>query len=757
MAPRNVFPVWPRGLAGYMALAFSLLSTLLTVVIVGVVQREATEHVQDTIGRGLGELAVQTVDKLDRGMYERYRDIALLVHRRELGDPARSLAERRALLDDVLDSYRYYGWIGLAGPDGKVTVAAKGRLEGMDVSMRPWFRDALRGRHVGDVHEAVLLARYYGGGEREPMRFVDVAFPYPGRDGRPAGVVGAHLSWVWARDVQRSIIAPLEAGRKVEAMIVDAGGRVLLGPPGLQDLRLPGAALRVDGRPAGVRQCWSDGRCYLVGVARSHGYADFPGLGWQVLVREDVQTALQPVRRLRRYALASGLALALLFSVAGALVAGWITRPLKRLAHAARDVQDGRATLVAGGTSSYEEVRLLAASLNRLVRSLVWRGQMLERLNATLEGRVRARTVELAAALADVESGARRLRTVIDIAQDAFIGIGMDGAIVDWNPQAATMFGWTREEAIGRPIEAIVPARFAGSVGRSLARYHASGELTLLGRRIERVVCDRHGTEFPIEMTLNLVDAGPRPFFSMFVHDISMRKKVEGMKNTFIATASHELRTPLTSMRVALALLDEGTVGALDAESRELIGIAHRHCERLVRLADDMLDIQKIEAGVLALDRVRQPVRPLLDEAVLAMRPLARERGVALACAGAGADGMEPVADVDRDRLLQVLTNLLSNAIKFSPPGSAASVSAAALPDGVRIVVADQGRGIPEAFRARLFQRFAHQGSGGGSGLGLSICKGIVEQHGGRIAVASEEGRGTTFVIDLPAGRDVNP
>ncbi|WP_051971487.1 sensor histidine kinase [Massilia sp. 9096] len=747
----STFPK-PRGLAGYMALAFTLLSVLLTFIIVAVVERKTTEHVEQTIGRGLAELAVQTVDKLDRGMYERYREIALLARRRELGDETRSIEARRELLDDVLTSYRYYGWIGLAGLDGKVEVAGNGLLEGADVSQRPWFGNALRGLHVGDVHEAKLLYRLLAPQAKEPMRFVDVAFPYLGRDGKPRGVVGAHLSWAWAKDVQQSIIAPLEASRKVDAMIVDARGKVLLGPPGLQGTRLPASAMgQLANRDRGFeQQMWPDGQHYLVGMAGSQGYADYPGLGWKVLVRENLDTALAPVQLLRRYALASGVGLALLFSVAGAFVARWITRPLNRLAGAARNLREDDDQLIDGGASSYEEVRELAASLNRLVRDLVLRRADVEKLNATLERRVADRTLELAAALDEVKAGADRVRDIIEIAQDGYVAVDLDGAIVDWNSQAATMFGWRREEALGQPVARLVPERFRDSVRRSLSQFVATGTLGVLGRRVERIVCDRDGAEFTVELTINLVGSGPRPFFSIFLHDISLRKKVERMKNEFIGTVSHELRTPLTSMRVSLSLLAQGNVGQLDPEAQELADIAHRHCERLVRLVDDMLDIQKIEAGVLGLRTSQHLLLPMVQEAAGAMRGLGRDRSIVVSCASAGGCA-ELAAEIDYDRMLQVLTNLLSNAIKFSPPGSKVDITVAANAGGARISVADHGRGIPAPFRERVFSRFAHHGSGGGSGLGLSICKGIVEEHGGRIGFVSEEGKGTTFHIDLPA------
>lgn len=755
---RSAFP-FPRGLAGYMALAFSLLSIVLTVVIVQVVEHKATQHVEETIGRGLAELALQTSDKLDRGMYERYREVALLARRSELGDESRPVAVRRALLDDVLSSYRYYGWIGLAGLDGKVRVAARGLLEGADVSARPWFGHALKGRHVGDVHEALLLAKLLQQEGGEPMRFVDVAFPYRGPDGRISGVLGTHLSWAWALDVEESIIAPLEKSRQVEAMIVSANGVVLLGPDDLQGKRLPTSLLAVSNpaQPTWREETWPGGTRYLTGLSRSKGYADYPGLGWTVIVRQKVATALVPIDLLRQYALASGIALALLFSVVGAFVARMITRPLKQLARSARALQEGsaQAPVIEGGGSDYVEVRELADSLNHLVQDLIRRSGELELLNATLERRVGERTNELAAALAQVQANEQRIHTIIDTAQDAFIGVGLDGRIVDWNTQARAMFGWSRSEAIGKPVELTVPERFRFSVRKSLERFAATGELGLLGQRVERVVSDRNGNEIPVELTLGLVASGTRPFFSIFLHDISMRKKIERMKDEFIGTASHELRTPLTSMRVSLSLLAQGTVATLEPEVQELVDIAHRHCERLVRLVNDMLDVQKIEAGGLQLNKRREMVLPLVQEAIVGMRGFGQERHIALECECPGGCG-ELEAELDHDRLLQVLTNLLSNAIKFSPPDSRVVVRierrSNGMSDVLRLSVIDHGSGIPDTFRERIFQRFAQAGSAGGSGLGLSICKGIVEEHGGSLSFTSVEGKGTSFHVDLPAG-----
>ena len=182
-----VEPLKPRGLGAWLALAFSTLTVVLTLLLVEVVESASTEQVKSSIGHGLGELAMQTADKLDRGMYERYREVNLMARRRDLVDSATSQEQRRKVLADMQETYWYYEWIGMAGLDGQVLVEARGLLEGANVAQRPWFRDALKGVYVGDVHEAVLLAKLLPAPEGEPRRFVDVAFPYMDTQGRPSG------------------------------------------------------------------------------------------------------------------------------------------------------------------------------------------------------------------------------------------------------------------------------------------------------------------------------------------------------------------------------------------------------------------------------------------------------------------------------------------------------------------------------------------------------------------------------------------
>jgi signal transduction histidine kinase len=234
--------------------------------------------------------------------------------------------------------------------------------------------------------------------------------------------------------------------------------------------------------------------------------------------------------------------------------------------------------------------------------------------------------------------------------------------------------------------------------------------------------------------------------------ELDERRRVEKLKDDFISMVSHELRTPLTSIHGALGLIG-GRFGAdLPAPVVQLVDVARRNSLRLVRLVNDILDLQKIESGTLAFE-----LRPLelahhLRQAVETTEPYAASFGVAIALRDTPPHAW---LRVDADRSMQVMTNLLSNAAKFSAPGTTVTVTAGRRAGVLRIEVADRGPGIPDAFRDRIFQRFAQADSSltrerGGSGLGLSIAKAIVERMGGRIGFETQLGAGTTFYVDFP-------
>ncbi|MFP2932128.1 ATP-binding protein [Pyxidicoccus sp. 3LG] len=229
----------------------------------------------------------------------------------------------------------------------------------------------------------------------------------------------------------------------------------------------------------------------------------------------------------------------------------------------------------------------------------------------------------------------------------------------------------------------------------------------------------------------------------------------ERLKNEFVSTVSHELRTPLTSIRGSLGLLTGGVAGPLPPAVAEMIGIAHKNSERLIRLINDILDLDKMESGRLDVELVPAELAPLLVQAAEAHHGYAEEYGVRVETV---LDAPGALARVDVDRLAQVLANLLSNAIKFSPRCERVTLRLGRHGGGLRVSVEDRGPGIPEAFRARIFQKFAQaDGSDSrkrsGTGLGLSIARALVERLGGTLDFTTAVGAGTTFWFDLPEWR----
>ncbi len=736
------------GLATYLAVVFAALSALLTLILVLVLGKTASDEVRDTIGDSLAELASQTADKLDRGMFERYREVKLMAQRVDASEPD----QVRRLLAVAQQSYPYYAWIGAAGMDGKVATATGGLLEGVDVSKRPWYANALAGTFVGDVHEAVLLAKLLPKTSNEPMRFVDVAFPYKGKNGKVVGVLGAHLSWQWARDIEQTILQTHSTRKQVHGLIVNSDGEVLLGPQGTLGLKAPTASTVHKGTGYSV-EVWPDGRTYLVGHSPSRGRYDYPGLGWRVLVRQDTDAAFEPVKSMQRTILFSGLGIALAFSVFGVLAARRVSQPIQALSAAADSIASGKAPNMPTTQGSFAEVHALTRSLTALVTKLKENEVALSEMNQSLEKRVVKRTHELDAALADIRANEERIETILEAAQDAFIGVSLDGTITDWNARAAQMFGLSRAEVIGQPVAyMIVPPRLRDSFYKGLIGFNTTGEAPFTKGRIELTVCDKEGKEFPVETTITLAGGHQQAFFATFLHDISDRKQVEKMKNEFISTVSHELRTPITAIRISLGMLADGSVETFSPDVKKLIDIAYDSCERLVRMVNDILDIEKIESGRMQYQLKVQPLMPMVEAAVASTAAYAAPYIVGLTL---DSDDSDPKVSFDHDRMTQVMVNLLSNAVKFSQAGQQVRVKVETRGDKARISVTDHGPGIPEEFQARIFQKFAQADGSNtrrveGTGLGLSICQQLVQGHGGAISFETETGKGTTFHVDLP-------
>src|SRR5690606_11079051 len=240
-----------------------------------------------TAGAAMTQIAWQMRDQLDRGMSARYEAIEMLVGLHELRSGSRP-DDVRALFDGLSESYPRFSWLGYVDRAGEVLVAKDGLLEGRNVSERPWFLGAVKAPYVGDVHPAVLLEQLLPAKD-DPWRFVDVAMPIRGADGAVTHVLGAHLSWDWARDLARTLMSPSVGDDHTDLFVVDRNGQVLLGPRGTEGKTVGFKAYDAmragggSGRAVGPLQHWSDGVEYVTALAATQGHGRYAGLDWIVV------------------------------------------------------------------------------------------------------------------------------------------------------------------------------------------------------------------------------------------------------------------------------------------------------------------------------------------------------------------------------------------------------------------------------------------------------------------------------------------
>ena len=351
-----------------------------------------------------------------------------------------------------------------------------------------------------------------------------------------------------------------------------------------------------------------------------------------------------------------------------------------------------------------------------------------------------------------VQAAARKLTLFSERAPIAVLEVDANGTILDTNPAAENLFGYAAPELAGRncftmlllPEEREAAQKWWNEV------IAAGKPATKLAERCLR----RDGLELACEWTLTpLVDDQNRvTSVVMQGRDITQQRSAERVRSEFTSTLSHELRTPLTSILGSLQLLKTAALGSLNKDQSELVDLAERNGQRLLDLINEVLDIEKIESGRVTLVPESMLLDTLLNESVRLNQGYADRFRANLALHGEVPGVM---VRADRKRLMQVMTNLLSNAAKFSPPHSAVDVMVSLRGSVVRVEVSDRGSGIPEAFRPRIFGRFAQADLAdsrikGGTGLGLAISKRLVEMMQGKIGFEDRPGGGTTFYFELP-------
>lgn len=349
------------------------------------------------------------------------------------------------------------------------------------------------------------------------------------------------------------------------------------------------------------------------------------------------------------------------------------------------------------------------------------------------------------------EAERARLATIVEQSRELVAVATFQGTLVYVNPAGRELVGLEAAAEAGRwrlaDLQAanvtqlqdvVMPAvRSAGSwEGECVLRHARSGRQIEVAARVAAVHAE----------------SGDDAWLAVVMRDISAYKKADRLKSEWVSTVSHELRTPLTSIRGALGLLDNGVLGELPTRAAELVRIARTNSDRLLRLVNDLLELERMRFGAVELDLQPVDLIEAVDGAFSMVRVQADNAGVALI------SRVPPglICLADPDRLRQVLVNLLGNAVKFSPPSSSVTVTGSLEGAQIDVAVADQGPGIPASMRERVFEKFQQVDASDtrakqGSGLGLTIARSIIEQHKGSMGVRSEEGQGSTFWFRIPA------
>ncbi len=409
-----------------------------------------------------------------------------------------------------------------------------------------------------------------------------------------------------------------------------------------------------------------------------------------------------------------GLLAAILLSF---LLSKTITTPIERITEGAKSVAEGNFDQDLGVQSS-DEIGELTRSFNYMAR----------RLKSTV---------------GEVQGERDKLSTLFLHMTDGVAAFTTDGRLIHMNPAAESLLGVRMEDNLG--FDEMFADLDMPNSDETAMRSFLTSETTRFGRVLSITLAPYGALD------------GEGGVIAV-IHDITEQRRLDDARREFVANVSHELRTPLTNIRsYTETLLDAAGDIPLDTE-KQFLGVISSESERMARIVTDLLTLSKLDYGRMELRMTRFSLADMLHNVANAMKLTAEDSGHELAVDTP--DGLPQIVG-DRERIEQVVVNILSNAVKYTPSGGHIRLSACAVPGNrVRITVEDDGVGIPAADVPRLFERFyrvdkARSRAAGGTGLGLAIAKEIVEQHEGKIALASEYGKGTTVTITLPT--DLSP
>jgi PAS domain S-box-containing protein len=341
-----------------------------------------------------------------------------------------------------------------------------------------------------------------------------------------------------------------------------------------------------------------------------------------------------------------------------------------------------------------------------------------------------------------VRRASAKERAIVEQARDVICSIDQDGKFTAINPAAEKILSYKSAELLGQDYTRLVAADDFEYLSQTVAKARKEGDVEPTEVRLTA----RDGTIIDTLWSMHWSSAENSLF--CVIHDDSARKQVERLRQDLIAMITHDMKTPLSFMSNFLELLDDKVIGKLDKQGEEMLAMANNCLAEMSKMVNDMLDMERVKAGMVIVNASKVPVASLIDSACGRHSTIAGSAGIKLEKQTTGA-----IVNVDAEMIVRVISNLLANAIKFSPAGSTITVRAVRQENLVTVSVSDQGCGIPKDLGELVFEKYiqvpGHKQ--GGSGLGLAICKAFVELNGGKIRLESQENQGTVISFDLPA------
>ena len=524
-----------RSLRAEIGLASGAIVLLLSTALSFYAAEASRQQIEQREGSSFVRRAQNALDVLDRGMYERSREIRNAARLDEMRDPGVAVARKRELMERLQTNFDAYAWIGFCDTNGIGLVGTGGYLEGKNLSKRPWCTEGRKGDYIGDVHDAMLLAKLLPNPSGETFYLVDVASPVFDHQNNLLGVLCGHIYWSWASEALDSKRTPGQ-----DIFLLSRDGKVLSGdaPAWSEFDQLAPEMMRHHraGNQTGYHiERFSDGKTYLVGHASSTGYRDYTGFGWTTVVREDIATAFAPARALQRHILIAGALVGLFFAWLSWLLAGRIALPIRRISLAADRIAAGDLKYAVPSQPGDDEVAHLSRAIHEMVASLT--GEIAQRREA--------------------EAGLQLAAKVFGQSNEAIMITDAENRILQVNAAFTRITGYQSEEVLGHN------PRLLSSGRQSPQFYHGMWQQLLSNNRWRGEIWNRRksGEVFPEWLSIsNVTDAQGKltHHIALFI-DITERKKEEAQMERL---ASYDTLTGLPNRNLLADRVEQGIAQA---------------------------------------------------------------------------------------------------------------------------------------------------------------------------------------------------